>query len=33
VTTAAVTAAYDRNGFPAPTPLVAVPSAGATRLR
>jgi galactokinase len=31
-TTAAVTAAYDRHGFPAPTPLVAVPSRGATRL-
>ena len=31
-TTAAVTAAYDRNGFAAPTPLVAVPSPGATRL-
>jgi galactokinase len=31
-TTAAVTAAYDRHGFAAPTPLVAVPSPGATRL-
>jgi galactokinase len=31
-TTAAVTAAYDQHGFPAPTPLVAVPSPGATRL-
>jgi galactokinase len=32
-TTAAVTAAYDRHGFTAPTPLVAVPSGGATRVR
>jgi galactokinase len=32
-TTDAVTAAYDRHGFTAPTPLVAVPSPGATRLR
>ena len=32
-TTAAVSAAYDRHGFAAPTPLVAVPSSGATRLR
>jgi len=31
-TTAAVTAAYDRHGFAAPTPLVAVPSPGASRL-
>jgi galactokinase len=31
-TTAAVGAAYDRHGFAAPTPLVAVPSPGATRL-
>jgi galactokinase len=32
-TTAAVTAAYDRHGFVRPTPLVAIPSPGATRLR
>ena len=31
-TIAAVSAAYDRHGFPAPTPFVAVPSQGATRL-
>jgi galactokinase len=31
-TTAAVTAAYGRHGFAAPTPLVAVPSPGASRL-
>jgi galactokinase len=30
--TAAVTAAYDRHGFRPPTPFVAVPSQGATRL-
>jgi galactokinase len=31
-TIAAVQAAYDRHGFVAPTPFVAVPSQGATRL-
>jgi galactokinase len=31
-TTEAVAAAYDRHGFRAPTPFVAVPSQGATRL-
>ncbi len=31
-TIAAVTAAYEREGFTAPTPFVAVPSQGATRL-
>jgi galactokinase len=31
-TTEAVTAAYAKHGFAAPTPFVAVPSAGATRL-
>jgi galactokinase len=31
-TTEAVTAAYAQRGFTAPTPFVAVPSAGATRL-
>jgi galactokinase len=31
-TTDAVAAAYAKHGFPSPTPLLAVPSAGATRL-
>jgi galactokinase len=31
-TIAAVAAVYDRHGFPAPTPFVAVPSQGATKL-
>jgi galactokinase len=31
-TIAAVAAAYERHGFKAPTPFVAVPSQGATRL-
>jgi len=31
-TTEAVTTAYAKHGFTAPTPFVAVPSAGASRL-